>query len=75
MNARRGRSCQGTENTYLLVPEHKLADASYRVIRKLEMACAGVASPLCFTRVPRLSSLVCAIRASIALSDLAQLVE
>ena len=62
MNARRGRSCQGTENTYLDAPENKLADASNGVIRKLEMACAGVASALCFTRVPRLSSCLCNVR-------------
>jgi hypothetical protein len=50
MNARRGRSCQGTENTYLDAPENKLADASNGVIRKLEMACAG--SAVRFTPIP-----------------------
>jgi len=62
MNARRGRSCQGTENTYLDAPENKLADASNGVIRKLEMVCAGVAAALCFTRLSRLSSCLCNVR-------------
>jgi hypothetical protein len=62
MNARRGRSCQGTENTYLDAPENKLADASNGVIRKLEMACAGVAAALCFMLVSRFVFVQCALQ-------------
>jgi hypothetical protein len=66
MNARRGRSCQGTENTYFDASENKLADASNGVILKLGTACAGVAAALCFTHVSRLSSFLGNVRSNSA---------
>ena len=69
MNARLGRSCQGTENTYRHAPENKLL--MRRITDpKLAMACASVGQR-CASHGSSTYPRVCAICSSIALSDVA----